>query len=201
MFGFKKKTPLTLEGKIKALAAVSVVIDPERTLEEILESFDREEYEQEGFDSLLFVLANEVETGPSAGAFYTNHLYSLDTECIEDHGDYARIATRLAVMFRDEFNIENISDKVDIDEDIAELSFECMGKKYHKKCRVDNDWLDVSIFELFIQCSSDMRSEKKLVFTVSDGQNLLLSVMTPTQMKAFNKLTGQNMRVMTTNDL
>lgn len=201
MFGFKKKAPTTLEEKIEALAAVGVVVDPERTIEEMLESNDREAYEEKGFESLLFTLALEVETGLGAGAYYTNQLYWFDTECIEDTGDYARVAMRFAEMFRDEFEIKDISDKVDWDNESAELSFECGGKRYHKSFVLDSDWLDVAVFELFIQASADMDSLSKIGFTDSDGQDIRLCVMTLKQMKAFNKLTGQNMRVMTVGDL
>ena len=201
MFGFKKKMPMTLEQKIAALAEAGVVVDPERTIEEILESNDREEYEEEGFDSLLFTLANEVETGLDAGAYYTNQLYSFDTECVEGDGDYARIAMRFAEMFQGEFEIKAIADKVDWDNKTAELSFECGGKRYHRDLVMDDDWLDAKVFELFVQAENDMNSQRKIGFTDSDGQDILLCVMTPRQMKAFNKLTGQNMRVMTVGDL
>lgn len=201
MFGFKKKSPKTLEEKIAALAEVGVVVNPERTIEEMLESYGREEYEQEGFDSLLFTLASEVESGLGAGACYTNQLYSFDTECIEDHGDYARIAMRFAEMFRDEFEIKAISDKVDCDNETAELRFECGDKRYHKAFVLTDDWLDVEVFELFIQASNDMKSQRKIGFADSDGQDIWLCVMTLSQMKAFNKLTGQSMRVMTVSDL
>lgn len=196
MFGFKKKSPKTLEDKIAALAEVGVVVNLERTIEEMLESNGREEYEREGFDSLLFTLANEVETGFGAGAYYTNQLYSFDTECIEDHGDYARIAMRFAEMFRNEFEITAIADKVDLDAEIAELSFECGEKKYRMELMVDNDWLDVNVFELFIQVADDMNSKRKIGVTDPDGQDIRLSVMTPGQMNAFNKMTGQSMEVM-----
>jgi len=201
MFGFKKKTPTTLEEKIEALAEIGVVVDPERTTEEMLESNDREAYEEKRFDSLLFTLANEVETGLGAGAYYTNQLYSFDTECIEGNGDYARIAMRFAEMFQDEFEIKGISDKVDWDNKAAELSFECGGKRYHKDLVMEDDWLDAKVFELFIQVANDMNSQRRLGFTDSGGQDIWLCVMTQSQMKVFNKLTGQNMRVMTVDDL
>jgi len=187
MFGFKKKSPKTLEEKIEALAVVGVVVDPERTIEEMLESNDRKEYEQDGFDSLLFTLANEVETGLGAGAYYTNQLYSFDTECVEGDGDYARIAMRFADMFKDNFEIKAIADKVDWDNKTAELSFECGGKRYRKEFELNDDWFDVEAFGLFIQASSDMNSQREIGFTKSGGQGIWLCVMTPVQMKAFNK--------------
>gem|GEM_PF-5642564 len=201
MFRFKKKSLLTLEDKIEKLAEVGVVVDPERTIEEMLVSFNREEYELKGFDSLLFVLANEIESGPGAGAYFTNQLYTFDAECIEDDGDYARIAMRFAEMFQDEFEISEIADKVDWDNNYAEMSFECGGKRYHKEFVLDGDWFDVSVIKLFIEASNDMNSQRKIGFADSDGQEIYLSVMTPIQMKAFSELTGQVMRVLTTNDL
>lgn len=201
MFGFKKKRGLTLEEKLQMLAQVGVVMEPGRSIEELLESFGREQYEEDDYDDLLFVLSNEVETGPGAGASYTRQLYSFDTECIEDDGDYAKITNRFAEMFRDEFEISCIEDKVDWDTKTAELSFQCHGKKYFIEPEFQNDWFDAKVLGLFLQVSDDLNSSKKIGIAPPDGQAMQLCVMTPSQMKAFSNLTGLQMRVLTARDL
>ncbi len=201
MFGFQQKRNLTLEEKLQLLEEVGVVLKPGRSIEELLGSYSRQEYEEEGFGTLLFVLSDEVQIGPDAGASYTRQLFSFDTECIEDNGDYARFATRFAEMFQDEFEISSIEDKVDWESKTAYLSFECQGKQYAIDPELDNDWFDPKVLGLFIQVSEDMNSRKKIGCAIPDGQSVRLCVMTPSQMKAFSKLTGLQMRVLTTRDL
>lgn len=75
MFGFKKKRKLSLEEKLQSLEEVGVALEPDRSIDELLESFGREEYEGDSYDDLLFALSNEVETGLNAGASYTKQLF------------------------------------------------------------------------------------------------------------------------------
>jgi hypothetical protein len=201
MFGFQKRSTGTLEEKMLELNRIGLQLNAGRSLKEILGSGDREEFETEGFDTLLFTLANEVETGQGAGESYTNQLYSFDTECIEDTGDYALVAMRIAEMFRDQFVITAVTDNIDWDSERAVLSFECQGKVYSKKVALDGDWFDPQVLELFIRVSTDMKSERKLGIGITDDQTLFLCVMTPKQMKMFNNLTGSSMRVLLESDL
>lgn len=104
-------------------------------------------------------------------------------------------------MFQNEFEISSIEDKVDWESKTAELSFECQGKKYSIEPELNDDWFDSKVLGLFVQVSEAMKSNKKIGFAQPDGQMIRLCVLTPGQMKAFSKLTGLQMRVLTLQDL
>ncbi len=198
MFGFSKKKSIriSLEDQLRALSEVGVHLKPDRTVDELLESFDREEYESEPYQTLVFVLGSEVETGIDAGAFYTDQLWVLDTECIESQGDYAKLIARLAELFGSELEITDITDSIDHDAQTASVHFSCNGKAYEQDLKYNDDWLDDKLFLPIVRASIEARTKRKLGFTFPDGQCINLCLLTPSQMKAFTKLTGVPMSVL-----
>ena len=58
-----KKT-MTLEEQIKELSALGLNLNDGVTVDDLLYSFDRNEYESEPFELILFVLGIEVERAP-----------------------------------------------------------------------------------------------------------------------------------------
>lgn len=71
-----------------------------------MEEFSRNEYEEDPYNLLLLTLGGEVEVN---GEFInvSEEIWYLDTECIEDHGDYARIIIRLENMTKLNLNKYN----------------------------------------------------------------------------------------------
>ena len=92
MFGIFKKPSesLTLEQKLATLAECGLHLAPPFTAQDLLESWPREHFEKPGFTMTLVGLGMTEERPP-----WRNHsinVWHFDTECIEDHGSYVRIA-------------------------------------------------------------------------------------------------------------
>ena len=88
------KQQMTLEQKLEVLAGCGLKLSDPFTVDDLLRSESREEYENPGFDSVLVGLGLTEEQKP-----WRNHsvnLWHFDTECIEDHGDYKQIVERMA---------------------------------------------------------------------------------------------------------
>ncbi|MEK4733053.1 hypothetical protein [Paenibacillus sp. FSL L8-0641] len=106
MFGlFKKK--IIFEDQLNKLSELGIFMSADLKKELLLEEFSRNEYEEDPYNLLLLTLGGEVEVN---GEFInvSEEIWYLDTECIEDHGDYARIIIRLENMTK--LNLNNITD-------------------------------------------------------------------------------------------
>lgn len=114
----------------------------------------------------------------------SNNIWHLDTECIEDHGDYVRIIER----FKDltSADIRNINDYIDIVNDVAKVSFEYKNKNIEWDLMVDDDWIDPKLFDKLTDLIDDNTNRKIVIATL--GQDCLIAYMNEEQRKEINKL-------------
>ena len=88
---------MTLEEQLAALDAIGIKLNEGATVEDLLYSYDRAEYEKQPFDALLFMLGSEIEREPW-GRYFSSVAWNFDAECIVENGDYVRIVNRLAEL-------------------------------------------------------------------------------------------------------
>ena len=79
-----------LEKQIADFAAAGLTLAPGRTIDELLQTWSREEYEKDPYQCLLFTYAIEVEAEPW-GRWFTDKGWNWDTECINEPGSYVEI--------------------------------------------------------------------------------------------------------------
>ena len=112
---------------------------------------------------------------------HCENVLHFDTECIEDDGDYVRIAERLSKITQGALELENIRDHVDIEEGNAWLEFSWRGEKVHIDCNVDDDWVDSRIFAHFANLLRRANQEKIYLLHETGGQDCILACVTQKQ--------------------
>ncbi|APQ60525.1 hypothetical protein PPOLYM_01751 [Paenibacillus polymyxa] len=184
MFGLFKKKKTIFENQLNKLSELGIFMSADLKKELLLEEFSRNEYEEDPYNLLLLTLGGEVEVN---GEFInvSEEIWYLDTECIEDHGDYARIIIRLENMTK--LNLNNITDYVDIQNGTAWVSFEYMNELIRWEMKVDDDWLDMEIFKKFNELIKTEQS-MKLYISILD-QGCLMGYFNKEQVIEINKLT------------
>jgi len=185
MFGLFKKQPLTLEQKLAILAECGLSLSPPFTAQDLLESWSREEFEESGFNLTLGGLGM-TEEQPS----WRNHsvnVWHFDSECIEDHGAYVRIAERMAELTQGSLVIENVRDEVDIEAGIATLDFEHHGKRVHIALKVNDDWADPAVFTHFVRLLAISDPSKVFLYYDLKGQDCVIACTTRDQFAALKK--------------
>ncbi|MCF2719597.1 hypothetical protein LWE69_21475 [Paenibacillus sp. UKAQ_18] len=183
LFGLFKKKKIIFEDQLNKLSELGIFMSAESKKELLLEEFSRNEYEEDPYNLLLLTLGGEVEVN---GEFInvSEEIWYLDTECIEDHGDYARIIIRLENMTK--LNLNNITDYVDIQNGTAWVSFEYMNELIRWEMKVDDDWLDMEIFKKFNELIKTEQS-MKLYISILD-QGCLMGYFNKEQVIEINKL-------------
>lgn len=132
---------MTLEQQLSTLAELGLNLDDGISIDDLLYSFDREDYEKRPFDLILFVLGIEVERAPW-GRPVCSRVWSFDTECITSTGDYARIVKRLCQVAGKPYCLKDIRYFIDIDTGKARLKYKIDGTERNWPVEVNDDWAD-----------------------------------------------------------
>jgi hypothetical protein len=155
------------------------------TAEDLLTSWSREEFEEPGFAMILVGLGMTEEQPPWRQ--HCANMWHFDTECIEDDGAYVRIAEQMKSIAQGSLPIEDIRDHVDIEEGIAWLEFGFRGELKHIDCKVNDDWVDGSVFTHFVDLLAQSDPEKRFLYYDTDGQDCILACVTNAQFKELKR--------------
>ncbi|MBB3111938.1 hypothetical protein FHS18_004006 [Paenibacillus phyllosphaerae] len=192
MFGWLKRNntksvrsrTITLEEQLQALRDIGIALNPGVTVDTLLQHTGREKYEADPYDWLLLEMGCELERD---GVFenISDHVWYIDTEVVEDHGVYVDVFQRLQLMSGIE--IGEIEDYVDIMEEVVWVSFTFKGERLKWEIEVDDDWMDLNVLA---KLSGLIERElgKRLVFTDSHGQSILILCLDDGQLRALNRL-------------
>lgn len=178
---------LSFEEQLSILAGCGISLKPGISKDILFKGFDRNVYEHAPFIPLLTMMgAGEGEFGENI----CENVWSFDTECINDHGDYAEIAKRLRDLAGGALPLENIKDYVDVKKKEAWLSFVLDGKSYKWTARVDDDWADPNIVASFSALLDNRKAGKRFALPTSPGQDFIIVCCTGAQLECLNQRTG-----------
>ena len=191
-FKRSRRRRVPLEQQLATLASCGIHLAKGVAPEALLESFGREELEGDPYRLVLAAMGGEAETESQAGE--TGHpsddIWHFDTECIEDHGDYARIARRLRDLAQGSLPLEDISDFVDIEEEQARVTFRLAGETYEWEAEVDNDWVDPTILSRFAQLLEGLEVGRRFTYIDLGGQDCLIGCSTAEEREKLRSETG-----------
>ncbi len=170
---------LSLEQKLDLLAGCGMKLDAPFTVQDLLTSWRREQFEAPGFNLTLVGLGMTEERPP-----WRNHcknVWHFDTECIVGNGAYRRIAERMKEMAQGSLPIENIRDHVDVEHASAWLAFAYRGQEIRFPCKVDDDWADPSVFKHFVDLLSKSDPSKIFLYYDLGGQDCIIACVSKAQ--------------------
>lgn len=132
---------MLLEQQIQHLKEAGLALNDEVTLDDLLYSWDRREYEELAFELLLIMFGCEIEREP-AGRRFCDQAWSLDMECITETGNYVRIVTQLCRVAGMSELLTDVEDFVDMKTGEAWLRYTIDGKSRFCTITVTDDWAD-----------------------------------------------------------
>jgi hypothetical protein len=161
---------MTLEQQLAKLAELGLKLDDGVTIDDILYSFDRKDFEEQPFDLILFVLGIEVERAPW-GRSVCSRVWNFDTECITSTGDYVRIVKRLCQVAGQPDRLEDVSDFVDIEAGEAWLKYKVDGTERNWSVEVNDDWADTLTVNYVMD---DIERDGRRFYFKDNGQAMVL---------------------------
>lgn len=175
--------PLSIQ--LERLDQIGISINPDIDTNEIFNVFKKKEFEDDPC-CLIVALGCGVQTSEDFSKPISNSLWYLNTECIEDAGDYVRIVERIVYLAQGNLPLSNIHDYVDIDNKNAWLSFNINDKEYKWDLEVNNDWLDINIFSMFNRILSNQNGKR---FAIAElDQSILIGFFQNKQVTKINEL-------------
>lgn len=188
MFGlFKRKNnelPRTLEAQLEILAKLGLHLEEEAGIDDLLQAFGREEYEQSPFALLLLVLGFEIESEPW-GRPICSAAWNFDTEFINETGDYAEITTCLCRVAQKPGHLQQVRDFVDVTGRKAWLEYTVSGVQRHWDLDVNNDWADVTGLAYVM---ADIESDGRRFYFIDNGQAMVLYFLDAATAAELNRL-------------
>jgi hypothetical protein len=182
------KPRMPLEEQLEKLAACGIRLKPQFSVDTLLESFDREKYEERPYVGVIIRLGGELEREPFTPL--SDNLWYLDTECIEGDGSYTRIAERMRDLAQSELLVENIRDHVDIENGDAWVAFELNEQTIEWHARVKDDWIDPEILSRFCTLLSGQNGSRRYTYLDLKGQDCIIGCATEDELRCLRKLTG-----------
>jgi hypothetical protein len=182
--GSKANRVLTLEQKLDVLASCGLRLADPFKPEDLLTSWGRADYEKPGYDLVLVGLGMTEERPP--WRHHCANLWHFDTECIEDHGAYKRIIQRLVEMTQGSLPLDDIRDHVDLEKAEAWFSFTFRDKEIKKKCKVQDDWVDATIFGLFVDLLGKADPGKVFIYYDLGGQDCIIGCVAREELEHLN---------------
>jgi hypothetical protein len=149
------------------------------SVDQFLEHWGADEFQKEPFLLALLALGGETQEPPYEPL--SDHVWHLDTECIEGHGSYVHVAERMRDLAQGDLPITGITDHVEIDEGVVWLEFELDGKKLHWDAAVQDDWIDPTILSRFVVLLGDRKTGRHYTYLDLKGQDCLIGCATPMQ--------------------
>lgn len=165
------RNPLTIEQALVELKSIGVALAPGVTMDDLLPSLNGDLAAPADKVHLLCALGGEAEES-DAGPL-SNDIWHLDAECIEDQGDYVRLARRFSALAGSTLPFTDLIDFVDVEEGTAWLEFGLDGRKVHWDLAVDNDWMDPALYSCFQKLLRN-RSDKRFMICALGQDSLVL---------------------------
>lgn len=181
-----------LEAQLETLAGCGIRLARGVDAGALAISFDRSVFEADPYRLALTVMGSEAETEDPAGdsGYRSDDIWHFDTECIEDHGSYASIATRLRGLAKGALPLEQIEDYVDVEEGQAWVAFQLDARSYRWEAKVEDDWVDPSILSRFADLLAQRNTGRRFTYIDLGGQDCLIGCATAEQRSALRAKTG-----------
>lgn len=190
----QRRPRIRFEEQLANLASCGISLKPGIPPELLMDEWDVKDYERDPYQLLLVALGSEI--GEEECGFLSSNIWHFDTECIEDHGDYARIAYRMAELADGDLPLQRIEDYVDVEKQRAWLAFRIGWRRYKWTLEVDSDWVDTTRFSRFDSLLRSRNTQKRYTYLDLGGQDCIVGCATPAQLEKFRSTTGLDIKWM-----
>lgn len=162
-----------LEQQIEDLANAGLRLNAAVTIDDLLHSFPREEFEGAPYTTLLFLFGVEIEREPW-GRHFSDVAWNFDYECIEGPGSYVAIVTELARITGRAGIVSNVTDEVDLHAPTATVTYTVAGKRKSLEAEVDNDWADPEAVQTIARDIEAALGDGRAYWAADNGQAVIL---------------------------
>jgi hypothetical protein len=177
---------IPLEKQLQVLANAGITLNPGISVDDLLYSWDREEYESEPYNLLLFMMGSEVEREPW-GRYISDRVWRFDTETISQSGDYTKIISRLCKVAGRHDYLTDVHDSIDFETGIGWVEYRVDGNLRKWEVEVNDDWVDSMVLSYIMD---DIEDEQHRFYYQDNGQVMVLLYLTDESALLINDASG-----------
>ncbi len=191
MPGFLRRKPkaASLDEQLRAFEACGIRLNPGRTPYELLLSYPHEQYESHPYLLLAEIMGSEVDAEPH-GRQFSNNLWNIDLECIEDHGAYTSLIDDMVRISAGTLPVEHARDHVDIDAGEVWVELRLDGQTHRFKPEICDDWADPEFFEFIASLHKARQTERRFACLNPGDQFIIIACPTQAEFKRLRRTTG-----------
>lgn len=179
--------PIPLETQIEELKQAGLTLAPGRTMEELLSSWPREQYESDPYGLLLFMYGSEVEEEPWE-RFFCERGWNFDMECLTQSGAYVHAFERILAITGKPELVTAMSDTFRFDAEACEIRYTINGRERVLSAKVDNDWADYEAVAAFARDVETNIGDGRHFWGADNGQAVILFFLTDAEAAKVNAL-------------
>ena len=181
---------VSIEEQIRILADLGLELNKGVSVEDLLYSWDREDYESKPFDTILFAYGSEIEREPW-GRNICDRVWNFDVEFIEGNGSYTEIVNRFSLVAGVSEKISDVKDMVDFETGEAWVTYKLDGETRKYNIIIDNDWADPDAVAAIM---GDMAKPGYEFYYIDNGQASLWFYLTETNARELKKLSKNSLK-------
>jgi hypothetical protein len=185
MLDWLRRGAPSLEEQLRILAEGGIRPRPGVSVDQLTTNWGPEEFEKEPFLLALVALGSVTEAPPYEP--FSDNVWHLDTECIEDEGSYVFIAERMRDLAQGDLPVTGITDHLDFEEGVTWLEFELDGRKIHWDIEVEDDWIDPTVLSRFAALLAARKTGRRYTYLDLKGQDCLIGCATSAQFEALKR--------------
>lgn len=191
VLGLLQRRPrrVPLEEQLQVLDSCGIRLKPGSTADELILSCSRDEYEATPFLLLAEIMGSEVEAEPY-GRLFSDNLWNIDLECIEDHGAYTGLINDMIRISAGTLPIEHARDHVDIDAGEVWVELRLDGQTHRFEPEICDDWADPEFFEFIASLHKARQTERRFACLNPGDQFIIIACPTPTEYKNLRRKAG-----------
>jgi hypothetical protein len=176
-----------LATQIDALKGAGLALAPGRTIDELLTSWPRAEYESDPYNLLLFMYGVEVEVQPW-GRFFCERGWNFDMECLNEAGDYVRAFENILRITGQPRLATRMSDNFNPNAKVCEIRYTMGGRASVLKAKVGDDWADPEAVAAFVRDVETTIGDGRHFWAADNGQASVLFFLTDAEAARVNEL-------------
>jgi hypothetical protein len=179
--------PIPLETQIEELKQAGLALAQGRTIEELLSSWSREQYERDPYGLILFMYGSEVEEEPWERVFCERG-WNFDMECLTQAGDYVDAFERILAITGKPELVTAMSDTFRFKAEACEIRYTINGRQRVLAANVDNDWADYEAVAAFARDVETTIGDGRHFWGADNGQAVILFFLTDAEAAKINAL-------------
>lgn len=183
---------VSLEDQMLNFAEFGLHLAADVTIDDLLYSFNREQYESDPYSLLLSTLGVEIEREPW-GRNFSASVWNFDYEGVTERGAYVAIANRLAGLTGNPEIATNVKDNLDLEQAHSTIEYTIAGEQKSIETLNDGDWADHSAVLTIARDIESATNDGRKFWAIEQGQASLLLFLADTKAAKLNILMSNRM--------